>query len=138
MKRRSLWCKKEAAEKLAASPGGENYRAISVLTQYYCDIEALCDVAPDCFIPAPHVTSRVLILRFKKERALAKEREAEFYAFVHNVFSKRRKLLTAMMKTPEEKKRAQDTLVSLGFSDKTRGEQMTPLELAEFFKAFYK
>ena len=128
---------KEAAEKLAASPSDEGYRAVSVLTQYFFDIETVCDVSPDCFIPAPHVTSRVIRLEKRKDRKLPAECEADFYAFVHSVFSKRRKLLTASMQGAEQKQKALDALSTLGLSDKTRAEQMSPEQISEFYKLMF-
>lgn len=124
---------KEAAEKLAAGVGEDSYRAISVLTQYFCEIETVLDVSPECFIPAPHVTSRVIKLVFRKERIVPQDKEPDFYQFVQTVFSKRRKLLTASLQNSEQKEKAKAVLKTLGFSDKTRGEQLSPEQLAKFY-----
>ena len=127
-----IMIQKEAAEKLASAAGDENYRAISVLTQYFCDIETVCDAGPECFIPAPHVTSRVIKLTFKKDLPVPCDKEKDFCAFIQNVFSKRRKLLTASLPR-EMKEKGAKTLEKMGLSDKTRGEQLTPTQFAEFY-----
>ena len=124
---------KEAANKFIARPKEDGYRAISVLTQYFCDIETVCEVSPDCFIPAPHVTSRVIKLRFKKDLPIPFEKEDEFYAFIHTLFSKRRKLITASMQNEGQKQKARESLKKLGFSDKTRCEELPPDMLSQFY-----
>lgn len=112
---------KEAAEKLAAK-SGKQYRAISVLTQYFAEIDTLFDVSPDCFIPAPHVVSRVIRLKFRKSTAID-GRESEFSAFVHTLFSQRRKQLGSVLKNAplDEKTRT------------LRAENLSPDEMAELF-----
>lgn len=127
-----IMVQKEAAQKLAAGPADENYRAISVLTNYFCDIETVCDVSPDSFIPPPHVTSRVITLKFKKDLPIPADKEKDFHIFVHNIFSKRRKLLTAAF-DKDKKEKVRNALVSLGFSDKIRGEQLTFSDLAKLY-----
>jgi 16S rRNA (adenine1518-N6/adenine1519-N6)-dimethyltransferase len=128
-----IMVQKEAAQKLAANAGDENYRAVSVLTQYFCDIETVCDADAASFIPPPHVTSRVIKLTFKKDLPVPTNREKDFYIFIQNVFSKRRKLLTASMQKGAEREKAVLCLEKLGLSDKTRAEQMSPSLLAQFF-----
>lgn len=62
-----IMIQREAAQKLCAEPSQDGYRAISVLAQYFAQITPLFDVTPDCFIPAPHVTSTVVLMEFKKK-----------------------------------------------------------------------
>jgi 16S rRNA (adenine1518-N6/adenine1519-N6)-dimethyltransferase len=112
---------KEAAQKLAAKDG-KQYRAISVITQYFAEIETLFDVSPDCFIPAPHVDSRVIRLKFKKNTALD-GMESEFSSFVHTLFSQRRKQLGSVLKNAPIDKNLR-TL---------RAENLSPEQLADLF-----
>lgn len=119
-----IMVQKEAAEKLCAPPGRGQYRAISVITQFFCDAEPLFDVPPDCFIPAPHVTSRVLRLTVKKNAPSGGEADG-FFAFVNRVFSQRRKLLTSVI----QKEKTVNALKKLGKPEKTRGEELSPDEL---------
>lgn len=128
---------REAAQKLASAPGGDGYRAISVLTQYFCDISDVADVSPDCFIPAPHVYSRVIRLDFKPSLPLPEQYESDFISFVYRVFSMRRKLVTAVFKTEEQKSAALRALESMGVSDKIRGEKLTCGRLAQLYKTVF-
>ncbi|MEO9295795.1 MAG: 16S rRNA (adenine(1518)-N(6)/adenine(1519)-N(6))-dimethyltransferase RsmA [Nitrososphaera sp.] len=52
----------EFADKLAARPGSENYRAISAICSHCFKIEQLFAVSPEAFEPPPKVNSAVLRL----------------------------------------------------------------------------
>lgn len=132
-----IMVQKEAAQKLCASPSDDGYRAVSVLTQYFCDIKPLFDVSPDSFIPAPHVTSTVLLMEFKNDLTLPEDKESGFFEFIHRIFSQRRKLLTSVFQKTCEKERLKEILAHMGFSEKTRGEQLAPSELAAVYKSLY-
>ncbi len=119
---------KEAADKLMAPLRDKQYRAISVMTQHLCDISVVCDVSPDCFIPAPHVDSTVICLDFKKGR----ENPTEFFAFVTRAFNARRKKLTSVF-DKDQKQKATDALLSLGFSESVRCEELSPDDLYAFY-----
>ena len=132
-----IMLQKEAAQKLCAAPSQDGYRAISVLTQYFTKITPLFDVAPDCFIPPPHVTSSVILMEFKENLPLAASYEGEFISFIHKVFCQRRKLITSVFQTPYEKDKLRRILKSLGLSEKSRGEQLDCSQLSEIFRLLY-
>ncbi|AAO26865.1 dimethyladenosine transferase [Buchnera aphidicola str. Bp (Baizongia pistaciae)] len=48
---------KEVASKLLAIPGTKSYSRLSIIAQYYCDIDFLFDVVAQSFYPIPKVTS---------------------------------------------------------------------------------
>lgn len=129
IKRAVIMIQKEAAEKLTASPRDKQYRAISVMAQHLCDIHTLTDVSPDCFIPAPHVDSRVIVLDFKEELS----DHSGFFDFVTRAFNARRKKLTAVFKNAEQKEKAGKTLSALGFSASARCEELTPAQLYKLY-----
>lgn len=93
---------KEVAEKFAAKTGNKNFSALGVLAESISEAEILFDVGPECFDPAPKVTSAVLKLtKFTNycdesaDRALfntQKEREG-FKSFLKAAFSAPRKTL---------------------------------------------
>lgn len=128
---------KEAAQKLCALPGSKQYRAISVLCQVYSKISEIIEVSPDCFIPAPHVTSSVIRLDFLQDTKIPREKEQDFNQFIHRIFNQRRKFLTAIFQNAAEKEKARDVLKNLGFTDKTRGEEMTPDQLCQLYLQMY-
>ncbi len=123
---------KEAADKLMAPPRDKQYRAISVMAQHLCDISTVCDVSPDCFIPAPHVYSAVICLDFKRDIDDPKE----FFNFVTRAFNARRKKLTSIFEK-DRKQKATDELAALGFSESARCEELSPSQLYTLYLKTY-
>jgi 16S rRNA (adenine1518-N6/adenine1519-N6)-dimethyltransferase len=53
---------KEVVTRLAAMPGDKNYGRLSIMVQYYCQVEPLFQVPPTAFRPAPKVESAIVRL----------------------------------------------------------------------------
>lgn len=53
---------KEVVNRLVAKPGTKAFGRLSVMTQYYCDVEDVLDVPPSAFYPQPKVESAVVRL----------------------------------------------------------------------------
>lgn len=53
---------KEVVQRMAAVPGDKNYGRLSVMVQYYCQVEQLFLVPPTAFNPAPKVDSAIVRL----------------------------------------------------------------------------
>ncbi|MFY7698406.1 MAG: 16S rRNA (adenine(1518)-N(6)/adenine(1519)-N(6))-dimethyltransferase RsmA [Legionella sp.] len=53
---------KEVVVRLAAKPGSKSYGRLSIITQYYCQVEHLFDVPADAFYPRPKVESAIVSL----------------------------------------------------------------------------
>lgn len=53
---------KEVVERLAAQPGGGDWGRLSIMVQYYCQVEHLFNVGPGAFNPAPKVDSAIVRL----------------------------------------------------------------------------
>lgn len=51
---------KEVVDRLAARPGDSLYGRLSVMSQYYCEVESLFIVGPESFDPAPKVDSAIV------------------------------------------------------------------------------
>jgi len=132
-----IMIQKEAAQKLAAGPSDPNYRAISVLTQYFCEVQPLFDVSPDCFVPAPHVMSSVICLKFKNTLPLLSKYDGEYISFIHRVFSHRRKQLSWIFQSSERKEQAFSLIESMKFPPNVRGEQLDCDQLVKLFEILY-
>lgn len=89
---------KEVVDRLVAAPNCKAYGRLSVMAQYYCDIEKLFEVPPTAFKPEPSVTSAICRLVPK----LAHERYPvdikKLAELVRLAFTLRRKTLTNVFK----------------------------------------
>jgi 16S rRNA (adenine1518-N6/adenine1519-N6)-dimethyltransferase len=89
---------KEVAQRLASKEGSKVYGVLSVLTQYYYNIEYLFDVAKECFTPQPKVESAVIRLRIIKNKFPVKSERA-FKVLVKTAFNQRRKTMRNAVKS---------------------------------------
>lgn len=55
----------EVVDRLAAEPGNKSYGRLSVITQYYCQVDKLFNVPPGAFNPPPKVMSAIVRLQPK-------------------------------------------------------------------------
>ena len=100
----------------------------------------LFDVPPDCFLPAPKVTSAVLRCR---RRAAPPFRlrcgEVFFFQVVRAAFAQRRKTLLNSLSSVYGARLGKavlaDILERCGFSPTVRGEQLQPADLARLADA---
>jgi len=84
---------KEVVLRLAASPGNKQYGRLSVMAQYYCEITPLFEIGPECFDPAPKVTSAFVKLAPKSLEHLGAKNMDKLGQVVTMAFSQRRKTL---------------------------------------------
>jgi len=75
----TVMVQREAALRLAAKPGTGDYGALSVYMQYHTQPEILFDVPPECFLPAPKVTSSVIRCQVRREPAVRPACGEEFF-----------------------------------------------------------
>ena len=83
---------KEVAERAAAKEGSKIYGVLSVLIQYYYNVEYLFSVGNECFTPQPKVQSGVIRLT-SRESYLPVKSERAFWVLVKTAFNQRRKTL---------------------------------------------
>lgn len=88
---------RELGVRLCAQPGTKSWGRLSVMTQFHCDVEALFDVPPEAFRPAPKVHSQVVRL-VPKRRKLPVE-PAQLKKVLQLSFSSRRKRLSNALKS---------------------------------------
>jgi len=85
---------KEVGERIMASPGGKDYGALSIIVQYYCDVEKQFNVSRNVFRPQPDVDSIVIKLKLLERPRIRIKDEKLFFEIVHGAFSQRRKKLS--------------------------------------------
>jgi 16S rRNA (adenine1518-N6/adenine1519-N6)-dimethyltransferase len=89
----TLMLQREVVERIVAPPGGKEYGFLSVLTQFYCEVEKLFDAPPGAFRPAPKVYSSVLRLRARAQTAAPVRDEALLIELTKVLFAQRRKTI---------------------------------------------
>ena len=100
---------KEVAERAAAKEGSKIYGVLSVLIQYYYDVEYLFNVGNECFTPQPKVQSGVIRLTSVKEKLPVKSERA-FWVLVKTAFNQRRKTMRNAVKSLFTQEVLQDEL----------------------------
>lgn len=116
---------KEVVQRMAATPGDNNYGRLGIMTQYFCKVQPLFEVGPGAFRPAPKVDSAIVRLAPHATLPHPAKDLGTLQAVVRTAFNARRKTLRkalAGMVTV-------DQLRSLGINDGLRPEN---LGLADF------
>ena len=89
---------KEVVERLAAKPGTGQWGRLSVMAQYYCEIDNLFLVPPECFKPRPKVDSAIVRMTPKQQPSHLALDEKILGDTLRLAFSQRRKTLRNNMK----------------------------------------
>ena len=121
----TVMIQREVAQRICAAPGGKDYGAFSVFCQYYAETELLFEVPPECFLPAPKVTSAVvrLVPRSAPPQTLVDDKT--FFWVVRGAFAQRRKtLLNSLGTLGLSKDAVRAALLSCGLQENVRGEQL--------------
>ena len=89
---------KEVAQRVSSKEGSKIYGVLSVLIQYYYDVEYLFDVGNECFTPQPKVKSGVIRLTAVIDKLPVKS-ERSFKILVKTAFNQRRKTMRNAVKS---------------------------------------
>ncbi len=121
-----LTMQKEVADRIIAKPGNRSYGRLSVSLRYSSKVEKLFDIKPNCFYPAPEVTSSVL--RFTFLDPLDSINEDLLYDVIRALFEQRRKSivnpLTLVKLYKISKPEAKSILQDCGVDAKKRAEDL--------------
>jgi len=125
----TVMVQKEAAERICARVGMEDYGFFSLFCQYHAQCSVLFDVPSSCFLPPPKVTSAILRLTPRATPLLSAEEEKIFFSVTRAAFAQRRKTLINALSTIFGKTFSKDDLrnilISCGFSADIRGEKLS-------------
>ena len=130
----TVMIQKEVARRICAQPGSKDYGAFSVYCQYYTAPELLFEVPPDCFIPAPKVTSAVV--RMVPRPAPAEVDDPDhFFRVVKAAFALRRKTLlnslSANLGGQYTKETLSQAIAACGLPADVRGERLSIPQFAQ-------
>lgn len=123
----TVMIQREVARRICAAPGDPDCGALSLFCQYYARCELLFEVPPDCFLPAPKVTSAVVQLIPHSAPPVEGDRDAIF-AVVNAAFAQRRKTLLNALSSAYgsrfPKNELRQILLDCGLSETVRGERL--------------
>lgn len=138
-KRIVVMVQKEVAQRLCAEPGGKEYGAITLTTQYFTKPEIILSVPAQSFIPAPKVDSAVVSLTVRGTPPVSVKDERLFFSLIKAAFSQRRKTLVNSLTNSGKfgsKETIERAITSIGKDIRIRGERLNIQEfsdLADFF-----
>lgn len=115
---------KEVVQRLAATPGTHDWGRLSVMAQYYCQVDALFTVPPEAFVPRPKVDSMIVRLKPHKDNPCPVADVEALGGLVRQAFSQRRKTLRNTLKGWL----SGDDLESLGIDPSRRPETVSVQE----------
>ena len=87
----TLTVQKEVADRMMAKVNTKQYGRLSILTQWRCKIDKICEIKPTCFIPPPKVLSSVISIEPKNN--IKTPSVKNFQKIVSHAFGFRRKTL---------------------------------------------
>lgn len=123
----TVMIQREVAQRICAAPGDSDCGAFSLFCQYHARCELLFEVPPDCFLPAPKVTSAVVRLIPHTTPPVDVDRDALF-AVVKAAFAQRRKTLLNALSAAYGSRLSKDELrqiiLDCGLSETVRGERL--------------
>ena len=128
----TVMIQREVARRICAAPGTPDYGAFSVYCQFYTLPELLFDVGPECFVPAPKVTSSVLRMTPRETLPQGVTDERRFFRVVKAAFGQRRKTLLNALSAGlggVDKDTIRAAIAACGLPEDIRGER---LGIAEF------
>ena len=128
---------KEAAQRICAKAGSPDYSVFSLQMQYYTDPWIMFEVEPECFLPAPKVTSAVLHCPVRKTPPVEVVSEQALWRTVKGGFALRRKTLVNSLQSAYSLSKEQLTAIveSCGLSATVRGEKLTLEDYARLTNA---
>ena len=131
IKQMTFLVQKEVADRIAGKPGNKDYGALSVISQYYADIEKNFDVPASVFMPKPKVDSAVITFKKKEKPDFQTNKEA-FFRVVKAAFANRRKTILNSLSNNLNfsKEELKNALESQNIAPNTRAENLSSLDFA--------
>jgi 16S rRNA (adenine1518-N6/adenine1519-N6)-dimethyltransferase len=112
---------KEVVERLGAAANNKNYGRLSIMVQYCAQVEALFDVPPESFAPAPKVDSAIVRIRPFQQLPYPAQNESLLANLVTTCFQFRRKTLRNSLR----KFRGDDIIAALPIDTNLRPENLS-------------
>lgn len=121
----------EVAERFCAEPHSRNYGSLSVWIRAHATCKMLRKIGPEHFTPKPNVDSATVLFTPRPDPLDA---PSEFFDFVQDAFSQKRKVITNSLSCRYEKSKIAKALENCGFAQTTRAEELSPEELLKLYE----
>jgi len=122
----TIMIQKEVGERIAASPSCKDYGALTLMVQYYCDVQVVRKVLPGSFIPQPKVESIIIRLNKLPKKRVHPLDEKLFFRLIRDSFNMRRKTLWNGLKSLKlESSLMEKAFESAGIDPIRRGETLS-------------
>ena len=132
----TVMMQKEVADRFSAKPNSKDYNALSIITQYRCEVKPLMKVPSSVFQPKPAVDSAVVQFFLKKKQDQIEEES--FFAMIKGCFKQRRKtMLNNFGAFLQDKEKAMQYLESAGIDAKCRAESLTLEQIIRLYEVAY-
>lgn len=132
-----LLVQREVAARLVATPGSDDYGALTVNVQVSASVKVVARVNAGSFHPRPSVDSSIVLLTPLEAPTLGRTEEDPFRRFVQAAFGMRRKTLLRVMRelwVPDAGK-ASAILASIELAPSARPEVVSPTDFMRLFRA---
>lgn len=121
---------KEVADRFMAKPKTKEYGYITVLLNYYYDLESVVFAPKECFNPMPKVDSEVVKFNLNIKKGV--NNPIDFNSFIKECFRfKRKKLLNNISNF--DKKKVENHLIKNNQSFNIRAEELSVLEYIDLY-----
>lgn len=132
----TVMMQKEVADRFYAKVNTKEYNALSIVTQYRCEVSQVMKVPKNVFMPKPNVDSAVLQFRFKPKREDINE--DVFFSLVKACFKQRRKTIRNNYQDfVQDKQKAQHQLEEAKIAPERRAESLTIDEFIRLYEVYY-
>ncbi len=111
----------EVVQRMGAGVGSKNYGRLSLMLQYFCEVEHLFNVPSAAFTPRPRVSSAIVRLRPHATPPVQAKDEETLALVIRTAFNQRRKTLKNSLKAII----SEDVLATLALDNSLRPENLS-------------
>lgn len=123
---------KEVAQRIVASPGSDEFGALSLAVQYRMSPKIVAYVPPTVFMPAPKVDSAIIVLERRLDPAVQVKDDKLMFLLIKAAFAQRRKKILNALAAISPNEKTKEELLSIlkncGIDPGRRGETLTLVE----------
>ncbi len=137
IERITVMMQKEVGQRFLATENDKEYNALSVITQYRCDVSKVMDVSRRVFWPSPNVDSMVVQFTFHHKYHM--KDEEQFINMVKACFTQRRKTIyNNFQNCMKDKEVARKNLEKANIDPQKRAQQCTLEDFMRLYEVSYE